>query len=151
LAEPDASRVVRVDRASRRVVETIPVSGTPTAVAVGGRAGWVASLLGGTLTRIDPTTYTPTSIQLCGPPASALAFGFEHLWVADTTDNTLLGFNRAGTLRQTIQLDLDPTALAVGAHALWVAGQADNGEGLLERIDPHSGTSVPIRVGAGPV
>lgn len=151
LAEPDASRVVRIDQASRRVVETIPVSGTPAALAIGGRAVWVASLLGSTLTRIDPTTYTTTPIDLGGARASALAFGFGHLWVADTTDDTLLGFDPAGTLRQTIQLDLDPTALAVGAHALWVAGQGDNGEGLLERIDPHSGASIPIRVGDGPV
>jgi YVTN family beta-propeller protein len=151
LAVPDASRVVQVDRASRRLIEKIPVSGTPTELAIGGRAVWVASLLGSTLTRIDPTTYTPTRISLGGARASALAFGFGHLWVADATDNTLLGLDPGGTLRRTIQLDLDPTALAVGAHALWVAGQGDNNEGLLERIDPHSGARIPFRVGAGPV
>jgi peptide/nickel transport system substrate-binding protein len=151
LAVPDASRVVRIDRSSRRVIEKIPVSGTPTALAIGGRAVWVASLLGSTLTRIDPTTYTTTRINLGGARASALAFGFGYLWVADATDDTLLGFGPAGTLQRTVQLDLDPTALAVGAHALWVAGPADNSEGVLERIDPHSGASIPIRVGDGPV
>jgi peptide/nickel transport system substrate-binding protein len=151
LAEPDASRIVRVDRASRRGIEEIPVGGAPTALAIGGRAVWVASLLGSTLTRIDPMTYTTTRIGLGGARASALAFGLGHLWVADATDDTLLGFDPAGALRPTIRLDLDPTALAVGAHALWVAGLADNGEGVLERIDPHSGASIPIRVGDGPV
>jgi YVTN family beta-propeller protein len=151
IAVPDASRVVRIDPVSRRLSETIPVSGTPAALAIGGRGVWVASLLGSTLTRIDQTTYTPTRISLGGARASALAFSLGHLWVTDATDDTLLGFDPAGTLRQTIQLDLDPTALAVGAHALWVAGQGGNGEGLLERIDPHSGARIPIRVGNGPV
>jgi YVTN family beta-propeller protein len=151
LAVPDAGRVVRIDRASRRVVEEIPVSGTPTALALGGQAVWVASLLGSTLTRIDATTYTPTRISLGGARVSALAFGFGYLWVADATDDTLLGFGPAGTLQRTLQLDLDPTALAVGEHALWVAGPADNGEGVLERVDPHSGASIPIPVGGGPV
>jgi YVTN family beta-propeller protein len=151
LAVPDAARVMRVDRASRRVVDQVPVSGTPAALAIGGRAVWVASLLGSTLTRIDRTTYTPTRISLGGARAAALAFGFGQLWVADATDDTLLGFDPGGTLRQTVQLDLDPTALAVGARALWVAGQGGNGEGLLERIDPHSGARIPIRVGNGPV
>jgi YVTN family beta-propeller protein len=150
LAQPDASRVVQIERASRQV-EKIPVSGTPTALAIGGRAVWVASLLGSTLTRIDPTTYTKTPINLGGVRATALAFGFGRLWVADATDNTLLGFDPGGTLRQTVQLDLDPTALAVGARALWVAGQGDNAAGLLERVDPHSGVRIPIRVGDGPV
>ena len=151
LAEPDASRVVRIDPASRRAIEKIPVSGTPAVLAIGGRAVWVASLLGSTLTRIDPTTYTTTRISLGGARVSALAFGFGHLWVADATDNTLLGLGPAGRPQLSIRLDLDPTALAVGAHSLWVAGPADNGEGMLERIDAHSRASITIPVGDGPV
>jgi DNA-binding SARP family transcriptional activator/ABC-type transport system substrate-binding protein len=153
LAEPDAGTVVRVDRVSRQVVERIPVGGVPSALTVGGGAVWVASVPGTEVDRIDPATYTVTRpIRLGSAQASALAFGLGHLWVADSTDESLLEFDPlTGTLHRALPLDLDPTALAIGAGAIWVAGDGDFNEGLLERIDPHSGRGIPIHVGDGPV
>jgi YVTN family beta-propeller protein len=150
LAEPDAGRVVRVDRASRRVVEKVFVGGTPGAVAVGAGAAWVASIPGASVDRIDLATYAVTTpIRLRGARAWALAFGFGHLWVADATHETLLEFDPlAGTLQRRFRLDLHPTTVAIGAGSIWIA---DYDQGLLERIDPRSGVSLPIRgVGDGP-
>ncbi len=148
--EPDAGRVVRVDRASRRVVEKVFVGGTPGAVTVGGGAAWVASIPGASVDRIDQATYAVTRpIRLRGAQAWALTFGFGHLWVADAIHESLLEFDPlTGTLQRKLRLDLHPTTVVIGAGSIWVA---DYDQGLLERIDPRSGASIPIRgVGNGP-
>lgn len=149
-AEPDASEVVRLDPTSGQIIERIPVAGTPSALTAGGGAVWVTSVPGPKVDRIDPVTDSVTlSIPLAGARASAVAFGFGLLWVADTTDETLLGFDPlTGALRHSFPLDIQPSALAVGAGAIWAA---DYGAGLVARIDPRSGGSIPISVGNGPV
>jgi peptide/nickel transport system substrate-binding protein len=151
LTEPDAGAVIRVDRTSGQSVERIQVGGTPSALTVGGGAVWVASVPGAIVDRIDPTTEAVTrKISLGGARASALAFGLGRLWVADTTDETLLGFDPlTGTLQQTLRLDLHPTALAVGKRAIWVA---DYDASQIAQVDPRSGDTIAsIRVGNGPV
>jgi len=150
LAVPGAGAVIRVDRRSGRAVDRIPLHGTPSALAAGGGAVWTTGIPGSAIDRIDPSTDGVTlTIPLGGARASALAFGLGRLWVADTTDETLLEFDPlSGALRRTFALDLSPNALAVGAGAVWAT---DYAAGLVARIDPRSGGSIPIRVGTGPV
>jgi YVTN family beta-propeller protein len=150
LAEPNASEVVRIDRSTRREIETVAVSGTPALLAFGGGAAWVASVSAATLTRIDPATYRKTSIRLGGARVAALAYGFRRLWVADPTDTELLALDpNSGKVVRRLQEDLHPTALAVGAGALWIA---DYYTGSVTEVDPHSGQPVStVSVGHGPV
>ena len=42
VADADGEAVLRIDPKTNRVVQTIPVGGTPTALAVGTKAVWVA-------------------------------------------------------------------------------------------------------------
>jgi YVTN family beta-propeller protein len=154
LAEPDAGAVERVDPASRRVAGHVQVGGTPSALAVGAGSVWAASVRGESVARIDPATETVTQrMPLSGARASALAFGRGRLWVADTTDEALLEFDPStGSLLRTFRLDLDPTALAVGAQGIWVTGIGADDTGRLQGIDPRSGDRVAsIGVGNGPV
>jgi DNA-binding SARP family transcriptional activator/ABC-type transport system substrate-binding protein/streptogramin lyase len=149
LVEPNAGAVERVDRASGRVVEKIALGGSPSTIAFGGGAAWAASVPGASVKRIDPATYAVTTIPLGGARASALAFGLGHLWVADETDGTLLEFDIDGRLQRTLRLDLQPTAVVVGAQGIWIA---DYNEGLVAQVDPHTGATIAsIRVGNGPV
>jgi peptide/nickel transport system substrate-binding protein len=149
LAEPNASEVVRVDRASGKMVEQVPVSGSPASLAIAGGAVWVASVPGNTLTRIDPTTDNKTAIGLGGARAAALAFGLGRLWVADPTDAALLAIDPvSGEVVQTLQVDVHSTSLAVAARTLWVADYSANS---VTEIDPRSGETIAsVSVGHGP-
>jgi hypothetical protein len=92
-------------------------------MAAGAGAVWVTSVPGDSVMRIDPGTGTVTqTLPLGGARAAALAFGIGRLWVADLTDNSLLELDpRSGAVLRSVTLHLRPTALAIGARALWVA------------------------------
>jgi YVTN family beta-propeller protein len=149
LAEPNVSEVVRVDRASGKRVEQLPVGGSPASVAIADGAVWVASVPGSTLTRIDPTSDTKTAFGLGGARAAALAFGVGRLWVADPTDAALLAVDPvSGDVVQTLQVDVHPTALAVATRMLWVA---DYSAASVTEVDPRSGETIAsVPVGNGP-
>ena len=53
------------------------------------------------------------------------------------------------TLQRTWQLDLQPSAIATGDGAVWVAGY---GNAMVEKLDPASGKVIGhVHVGDGPV
>ena len=60
MADAGEGAVARIDPRSGVVVDRIPVSGEPGSIASGGGAIWVASTVGATVTRIDPTTEAVT-------------------------------------------------------------------------------------------
>jgi peptide/nickel transport system substrate-binding protein len=64
LAVPDAGNVVRIDDATRQVTDTIPVGGSPSALAVGGGSVWAAGVPGDTIDRA-------ALVRLYGGPAGA--------------------------------------------------------------------------------
>jgi ABC-type transport system substrate-binding protein/DNA-binding SARP family transcriptional activator len=149
-AEPDAGAVVRVDRASRRVVQSIPVGGSPAVVAVGGGAVWAAGIPGDTIVRIDPATGRQTQrFSLGGAQVGALAYWRGTLWVVDVSDRELIGIDAAtGTERRTFELLVKPSALAVGAGGIWIA---DYDAGVVTEISAANGTTLAtVRVGKGP-
>jgi ABC-type transport system substrate-binding protein/DNA-binding SARP family transcriptional activator len=150
LAEPNLGEVVRVDEATRRIVETIPVGAGPGAIVYGGGAVWVASVPGGSVLRIDPATDRITRrIPLGTAQVGALAYGFGRLWIADTADNALLELDPAtDTIAPAVQLYVQPTALAIGDGAVWVA---DYDRGTLTRVNPRTGATLFTKsVGDGP-
>jgi DNA-binding SARP family transcriptional activator/ABC-type transport system substrate-binding protein len=150
LAEPNAGALVRVDRVTRRVINTVPVGGRPSAVAYGDGSVWFASVPGHTVGRIDPATYRLTdTIHLGNGQVAALAFGLGRLWVADAADEELLSYDPRTAHRQSIPLNVQPSALGVGAGGVWVA---DYDDGLLAEVDPRSGAGLgTVHVGGGPV
>jgi YVTN family beta-propeller protein len=149
LADPNEGTVSRVDLNARAVVDRIPLGGDPGGVAIGGESVWVLGAR--SVTRIDPATGAVTqTIGLGGASAAALAFGEGGLWVADTTDDTLIQLDPAtGAVRRTVAVDLRPTALAIGAGAIWAA---DYDAHSVAEVDPRSGRTVArVNVGKGPV
>lgn len=149
--DSSAGLVERIDPFSNTVVDRIPVDGEPGSVVSGGGAIWVASTLGGTIKRIDPDTDTVTeTVPLGGRNLAAVAFRGGQLWVAEATGHSLIEIE-AGSLRRTVPLDLRPSAIALGAGVVWVAGTAADGSGTVEKIDSRSGETVAtVRVGKGP-
>ncbi len=150
IAEPDVGAVVRIDRASRRVVQRIPVDGSPGALAVGGGAVWAADVPGDTLTRIDPDTGARTqAIDLGGALISAITYDHGTVWAADTSDRTLIGVDATtGTVSRTFELLVKPSAVAIGGGGIWIA---DYDGGVVTEIAAATGTTLAtVRVGNGP-
>jgi virginiamycin B lyase len=142
------AQVLRVDPATNRVVARIPVRGGAGGIAAGAGAVWVTSGEGGDqrhgwVQRIDPTRNRVVAttavasgglwdIAIDGPSASVwVGSEFGGLWRLDAHTGRVTTIRRPGA----------PEAgaggvghLAVGAGALWVAG-----EGQLQRRDAGSG------------
>jgi DNA-binding SARP family transcriptional activator/ABC-type transport system substrate-binding protein/streptogramin lyase len=151
LAEPNSGQVVEVDRATREVVDRVPVGGNPSALVVGGGSVWAASVPGETIYRIAPATGDITQrIDLGARRVAALAFGLGRLWVADGTREELLAYDpHTGRRFRTIRIDVHPTALVVGPENIWIT---DYDDGLLAEIDPRSGAGLgTVHVGDGPI
>jgi YVTN family beta-propeller protein len=149
LAEPSAGAVVRVDRASRRVEDTVPLDGSPSRLAVGGGSVWAATDMGDRVYRIDQASERITDrISLPRDThVEGLAYGFGRLWVA--TEHELLAYDPAtDRLARPFRIEVWPSALAVGAGAVWIA---DYDHGLVEEVDPSSGADLgTTHVGDGP-
>jgi hypothetical protein len=80
--------VTQVDPTSGQVLATIPLDKSPTSMAVGNGAVWVANEYG-TLTRIDPRTHTLTTFQV-DHPLQGVALGDGVIWVSTVAPDGLL-------------------------------------------------------------
>jgi peptide/nickel transport system substrate-binding protein len=149
-ASPDTGTVSRIDLSAGAVADRIPVGSSPGALAAGAGSIWTVSGLGESVKRIDPGTGTVTqTVSLGGARAGALAFARDGLWIADLTDNSLLEVDAdSGSVRRTIELQLRPTAFAVGAKTIWFADYEAN---ELGELDLRTGQTIAtVHVGNGP-
>jgi YVTN family beta-propeller protein len=137
-----------IDSSSGAITSAVPLGASPSAVAVGLGAIWVADNAANTVSRIDPTTNTVQPIRVGGGPG-AVATGGGAVWVADGLGGTVSRIDP--TIRrtvQTIQVGNGPAGIAYGEGSVWVANSVD---GTVSRIDPGSGRVrrvIPAVVGA---
>jgi hypothetical protein len=123
VAEPygDPGRVLRVNRATNRVVAKIPLERAPSDIAAGADAIWVTGtdVRGGdVLYRIDASTdRVVATIALPGRFAGPLALGDESVWVVVT--------DRRRTLLTLVRVDPATSAVAsaVPVARRWVADE----------------------------
>jgi ABC-type transport system substrate-binding protein/DNA-binding SARP family transcriptional activator len=151
VADPGSGSVLRLDPRSGSVADRIHVGGEPGALAVGAGSVWAASTIGGRISRIAPATGAVTQvITLPGAHLAAIAYGDGRLWAADSVAHTLFEIDvGSGRVRDTIPLDVEPSAVLVAAGRVWIAGY-DRSSVLA--LDPRSGRLVGrVRVGDGPV
>jgi peptide/nickel transport system substrate-binding protein len=145
-----SNSVARVDPASGRTVDRIPVQGEPGRIVSAKGAVWVASTLGGRVSRIDPATDTVTqTVRLGAARPAALAYARGLLWVADPTAQSLLAVDAVtGKLRRSFTLGVRPAAIAVEQGSVWIAVQH---RGAVERLDARTGRRLAsVAVGQGP-
>jgi YVTN family beta-propeller protein len=144
--------VLKIDPATDREVDRVPVGPTPTDIAFGNGELWVVRI-GGRVLRIDPERGALTGAVAVAPYARAIAAGAGGVWVTDAT------FDGHGLLWRidpaTVTVSGAPTALptppvgvATGGGAVWVA---DGTSGAVHEIDPASGEARSIRVGYAPL
>ena len=136
--------------------------GPRASVAFGGGFAWFLCERG-QLGRINPGTLVGTAIasELGFSSSSGVqqfsdvAFGLSSLWVVNRAGDRVVPIDPS-TLRpleqQAITVDRSPTAIAAGAHSLWVANFDDN---TVTRIvvsgRGQTATRSTIDVGDGPV
>lgn len=132
-----------------RVLEGIPVRGTPVAVAVDGDVVWVIDQTGGTVQRIDAGTRRPTGAPIdVGRAPFAVAIGEGAVWVAGGDGSIRAIDPRTAEMRGPAISVPGANGLAVGEGGVWVSSRI---AGTLTRIDPRTRRAgAPIKVGAGP-
>ena len=131
--------IVRIDPSTNTPL-TIPVAQTgtgrgpsPTAVAIGEGAVWVASRYiddnvfstskkPGTVSRIDPETNAVVQTITVGHEPFAIATGGGAVWVANRTDFSISKIDpQTNKVVKTIKVGGRPEGLAVGDGKLWVS------------------------------
>jgi len=126
----------------------VPLGTSPSAIAAGDGAVWVADDNGGTVSRINPSTRAVVETVPVGSSPSGIAVGPGAVWVTNNNNETVARIDPAvDRVVQTIPVGNAPTGVAVGDGSVWVANSSD---GTLTRIDATTGEVVKtIAVGAG--
>jgi DNA-binding beta-propeller fold protein YncE len=153
VANSDDGTVSRIDPASGSVVgRPIDVGDQPLGVAAGRNAVWVANSADGTVSRIDPASGRVVGRPIdVGDQPLGVAAARDAVWVANGAGDSLTRIrSRTNRADRTISLRFPPTAVAVGAGAVWVVS-ADRG--TLTPVTPGARRVVgkAIRVGTSPV
>ena len=143
-----ADSVGAINPTDGSIVAQAPAGSSPSALASGDAAIWVANYNAGTVARIDPATRRLVQTITAGSTPSAIAFGAGAVWVANTFSGTVSWINPAvDRVVKKIQVGNGPTGVAVGFDSVWVANSSD---GTLSRIDAVSGKMThTIRLGGG--
>jgi len=106
-----------------------------------------------TLARVNPVSLRPSGEGVAGVGPSAIAVGFDSVWVVVSSGAEVQRF-RPRTFEEgpidEVPVGRDPRSIAIGEGAIWVANREDES---VSRIDPSFsdfGSGQPIPVGRGP-
>jgi len=123
-----ANSVIEVDVSTIQRLRDITVGKSPTAIAVGQGALWVANFDDDTVTRITVPGRGQT-VELdtfeVGDGPLDVAVGEGAVWVASRLDRTLTRLDpESGEVKATIDLGNEPQRVAAGEGAVWVTVRA---------------------------
>lgn len=133
--KPLAERLVKRTRLIA-LVGALILAGAIAAAAVELSSGHPAAAVprANSVVEIDPATQEIVGVIPVGERPSALAYGFDSLWVANGDDGTVMRVDPSnGRVLATIGIGGDLADLAIGYGSVWVA---DGNQGTLTRIDP---------------
>jgi YVTN family beta-propeller protein len=145
---PAPERPVR-SSAAGVVTGAFPVGDSPTGVAVGEGAVWVANTGDETVTRLDARTGEPEGRPIpVGEDPRAVGVGGGAVWVANSGDGTVSRIDPAtNTAGAPIPVGRSPTDVAVGGGIAWVATQLDRVVPLDVATGRPVGSPVPVKSG----
>ena len=138
----------RVTGAARLVASYDPGPYAERAIAADGGQVWVADY-DSTAQRIDPSAMRVVKRIVTGNQfLPGIAIGFGSIWAVSEGDKVITRISRTGTVLSTIPFGDEPSAIAAGAGAVWVADKMDD---RVARIDPTKGdVEAQIPVGEHP-
>ena len=152
----DDRTLTRIDATRGTAVATVSLDGrTPTAVAIGRDAVWVAHGRRGELSKVEPQFGQITPIGVTGRPYAApygsVAVGEGGVWAVYGDSTLALVPETGGRVADSVLTGASSSAVAVGAGAVWVANA---GDATLQRFNPATfdeGEIAKISVGRRPV
>jgi YVTN family beta-propeller protein len=150
----DDRTITRISLGRRVPTATVPLDArTPTGLAFGAGALWVAHGLRGQLSRVDRRSNRVTrTIEIADPGSTrgAVAVGAGSVWVV-FGDSTLAWVDpRSPADFDATYVGPSPAGVAVGSGSVWVV---NSGDSTVTRLNPKTYEPVgpPIRVGRRPV
>ena len=130
--------VAFVDSPSGRIVADPGVGATPTRIAVGAGAIWVANTDSDTVSRIDPVTRAVVDTIPVGGGPAGITTGDGDVWVTNGLDGTVSRISAATdtVVGNPIASGNQPTGIIFAAGSVWVA---NTGDGTITRINGITG------------
>jgi peptide/nickel transport system substrate-binding protein len=140
--------VTEIDLKSGHVRRTLDAGPSPSDVAYGFDALWIANESSSGVTRLDPGTGALREVAVGNGP-EAVAIGNGSIWVANSLDGTVSRIDPdRDVVTATITVGLGPSSVLVGEGAVWVA---DSYGGQVARLDPATNRVLStVNVGTGP-
>lgn len=129
------------------VSQSIPVGGSPAAVAAGLGGVWVADNLRGRLVRVAPDTRRVAGHAAAGNGPIAVAVGSGAVWVAGADSTVRRYDSRTGVATGEPERVPDPGGVAVGEGSVWVTSRTS---GTVTRLDPKTGRRRGRAIKVGP-
>jgi YVTN family beta-propeller protein len=131
--------------APARVVATVPVRGTPLAVAVGAGAVWTVAADANQVVRVDPATGEVTARIPVPDGPSRLTVTPDAVWVLSPPDNSVSRIDPAtNRVAGTVPVGRQAQGMTAAAGSLWVSNNLDD---TVTRIDRASGrvlATIPV-------
>lgn len=126
----------------------VPLESSPSSVAAGAGALWVANYSDDTVSEINPATHAVEETIPGVSTPSGIAVGADGVWVANNFSGTVSWINPVvNRVVQRIPVGNGPSGVAVGYGTVWVANSSD---GTLSPIDAVTGVPrKPIGLGGG--
>jgi YVTN family beta-propeller protein len=151
--------VSQIDIDKRRVAATFTPNVSIESLAVGAGSAWIADSGRGRAVRLDAAIGTvadsvrfPTTSEVPGS-TSAAALGLGSLWVANGKFAAVFRIDTS-TRRVIARVDVgnDPTGVAVGEGAVWVADSTENNVRRIVPVGAGAVTdTIPLGNGSGPI
>jgi DNA-binding beta-propeller fold protein YncE/predicted Ser/Thr protein kinase len=151
VSSPRGGIVLRVDPAGNRVVDRIPVGGSPGPIAFGGGRVWVADEDGAGVTAVNAAggRVYKRGVEPHAAPLR-LAVGAGGLWVSSATTGAIRRIDLGSAVAAApIQVGRGPAGITVGRGYVWVANSRS---ATVARVDPSVNARLgePIEVGGRP-
>jgi len=153
VTNPQRGLLLRVDLFSGAVLKTIPLSGEPGPLALGGQRVWVADEGGKGITAVNAESGAPAPRGRGVPPQALglrIAWGAKGLWVAISGANVVRRVDPADLLAdEPTRVGGGPAGITVAGGQVWVANSRS---GTVSRVDPITRQLLgdPIQVGGHP-
>lgn len=146
----DSAALYRVDKATLKVVTTIPVGLAPKGVLANADGVWVADTHGGAVLRVDPATNKVIATISVGRLGNSgpnwLASGLGSIWTDIPNNGTVARIDAvSGTIQATFEMPFGFIAcggFAIASDAVWVSGC--DASAALWRLDPRTNTPVSV-------
>jgi YVTN family beta-propeller protein len=143
----DDRTLTRIDSGQRSAAATISLDGrTPTGIAVGLDAVWVAHGLRGQLSRVDAqfgqvTHSIPVAGTAFGSPNGSVAVDAHSVW-AVFGDSTLARVDTQGRLLGRALAGSQPAGVVVAGGSVWVT---NSGDATVQRFNPETFRQDPLQ------